>query len=166
MGTRSLHIFPFNGKKKTQYLQFDGYPENQIIKFINDSKYKINSPFFNLKNKKERAKYFLEYLNAYYNYRAYDSEHSVKANYTFNQSDDELINKLIKSFWVEYSYEWTVDEDSNIWLTVTDINTKELKIFTLNNLLEYANKLINSQLTKEELESIFSFDKEEQYEKN
>ena len=121
MGTRSVHFFPDkSGNIRYQYLQFDGYPSNQIFKFLTS----FNREIF---SKKLRNIYLpthpysrdvvVDFLEVYYKCRSFDSPHS------FGESevvDDARMKRIIadEDFGANYYYVWNFDEDDVLKLTV------------------------------------------------
>lgn len=152
MGTRSIHVFPMvNGRKKCQYLQFDGYPEYQILKFMADSKSKLKFhcvPLHNLIDgklqevpKSERIDDFLEYLDAYYKFRSYESGHSINMEYIMDDSDEDAFDEIIQRLGVEYKYEWTIDHNRDLNLTVTNTSSNKSRVYSIKELTEGSEKI-------------------------
>jgi len=153
MGTRSMHLFPqAAGGYVGQYLQFDGYPSNQMYRIIAEMKL-----LSNIGDRKSPRKFKLDYLESYYSFRSYDSYHSIRGGtycgslYTFNEYnpdtgnykgfDDEEIEKHISlketvaNMFVEYLYEWIIDiEEPELRIThITTGNAIKFKIKDLAN---------------------------------
>ena len=152
MGTRSIHVFPMvNGRKKCQYLQFDGYPEYQILKFMLDSKSKLQFHCVKLHQlidgkvqevpKSERTDDFLEYLDAYYKFRSHESEHSINMEYILDDSDEDAVHKIIEQMGVEYKYEWTINKNHDLNLTVTNTSSNKSRLYSIKELSEVSAKI-------------------------
>jgi hypothetical protein len=152
MGTRSIHIFPMvKGRKKCQYLQFDGYPEHQILKFIADSKSILNYHFVPLHDlidgklqevpKSERINDFLEYLDAYYKFRSYESRHSVNMELIIGDFEENAFDETIQRLSVEYIYEWKIDNKGGLNLTVINTSSNKSRVYSIKELNELSEKI-------------------------
>jgi len=153
MGTRSMHLFPqAAGGYVGQYLQFDGYPSNQMYRIIAEMKL-----LSNIGDKKSPRKFKLDYLESYYSFRSYDSHHSIRGGtyccslYPFNEynpdtgnykgfNEEEIETQLslkeaVANMFVEYLYEWIIDiEEPELRIThITTGNAIKFKIKDLAN---------------------------------
>ena len=153
MGTRSMHLFPqAAGGYVGQYLQFDGYPSNQMYRIIAEMKL-----LSNIGDKKSPRKFKLDYLEAYYSFRSYDSYHSIRGGtyccslYPFNEYNPDTGNykgfdeqeietqlslkEAVANMFVEYLYEWIIDiEEPELRIThITTGNAIKFKIKDLAN---------------------------------
>ena len=167
MGTRSMHLFPqaagYVGQYLQlgyvgQYLQFDGYPSNQMYRIISEMKL-----LSNIADKKTPRKFKIDYLEAYYSFRSYDSYHSIRGGtycgslYTFNEynpdtgkykgfDDREIetqisLKETVANMFVEYLYEWIIDIEQPE-LRITHISTGNVIKFTIKDLANSTNTSI------------------------
>lgn len=126
MGTRSMHIFPSDNKDKfiCQYLQFDGYPENQLAVIIKDIK-RVSMSIRLYKDKDV----FYNFIRSYYKFRSFETPHSIN-------NSKEVVSYNVKDFiedWCEWSYEW-IEENESVFLQVTrlhDLKSIKIKIHTI-----------------------------------
>ena len=153
MGTRSMHLFPQAAGYVGQYLQFDGYPSNQMSRIMSEMKL-LDS----ISDKKIPLKFKLDYLESYYKFRSYDSYHSLRGGaycgslYAFNEYNPDTGNYngwnnikqieehislkvTIENMFVEYLYEWIIDiEEPEIRIThISTGNAIKVKIKDLAN---------------------------------
>lgn len=157
MGTRSMHLFPqAAGGYVGQYLQFDGYPSNQMYRIISEMKL-----LSNIADKKTPRKFKIDYLESYYSFRSYDSYHSIRGGtycgslYTFNEynpdtgkykgfDDREIetqisLKETVANMFVEYLYEWIIDIEQPE-LRITHISTGNVIKFTIKDLANEKNR--------------------------
>ena len=111
----------------------------------------------NLGDKKSPRKFKLDYLEAYYSFRSYDSYHSIRGGtyccslYPFNEynpdtgnykgfNEEEIETQLslkeaVANMFVEYLYEWIIDiEEPELRIThITTGNAIKFKIKDLAN---------------------------------
>lgn len=133
MGTRSMHIFPSDNKGKfiCQYLQFDGYPQNQLDVIIKD----INRSWMSIRFYKDKIDkdVFYNFIRSYYKFRSFETPHSIN-----NSTEVDSYN--VKDFtenWCEWSYEW-IEENENVFLQVTrlhDLKSIKIKLHAIFELL-------------------------------
>lgn len=156
MGTRSMHLFPQAAGYVGQYLQFDGYPSNQMSRIMSEMKL-----LSNIGDKKIPLKFKLDYLESYYSFRSYDSYHSIRGGtycaslYTFNEynpdtgnykgfNDEEIetqisLKETVGHMFVEYLYEWIIDiEEPKV--KITHISTGNVIKFKIKDLADEINK--------------------------
>ena len=156
MGTRSMHLFPQAAGYVGQYLQFDGYPSNQMSRIMSEMKL-----LSNIGDKKIPNKFKLDYLESYYSFRSYDSYHSIRGGtyccslYPFNEynpdtgnykgfDDKEIETQLslkeaVGNMFVEYLYEWIIDiEEPEI--RIAHISTGNVIKFKINDLANEKNR--------------------------
>jgi hypothetical protein len=132
MGTRSIHIFPSDNKDKfiCQYLQFDGYPENQLAVIIKDIKRVSMSVQCN--NNKIEKDVFYNFIRSYYKFRSFETPHSIN-----NSTEVKSYNlkNFTENWWCEWSYEW-IEQNEIVFLRVTRLHDlKSIKI-RLNAMFE------------------------------
>ena len=143
MGTRSIHVFPCvnkygrwkddDRKWVMQYIQFDGYPSEQIYLFALDFKDRYRHTFQVRHDtySKECMDEFFEYLRAYYYLRSFETYHSIN-NVSFVNTYG--LGDLTK-YGCDYSYEWYDNRENNknsigsfendpmIYLTITKVSS-------------------------------------------
>ena len=159
MGTRSMHLFPQAAGYVGQYLQFDGYPSNQMYRIMSEMKL-----LSNIGDKKIPRKFKVDYLEAYYSFRSYDSYHSIRGGtycgslYSFNeynpdtgnykgfddiqQAETQLsLKETVENMFVEYLYEWIIDIEEPE-LRITHISTGNVIKFTIKDLANSTNTSI------------------------
>lgn len=159
MGTRSMHIYPsIDDSYHGQYLQFDGYPSNQIGRILSELKL-----LYKLVEKDTPLKFKFDYLECYYNFRAYDSTHSLKCNdslYNFNKHDPDnlpdLILKKLETMWVEYLYQWIIDLEEPE-LRITHIKTGNVVKLKIKELVAVTNNSITLPNGKSVMQNIEEF---------
>jgi hypothetical protein len=153
-----MHLFPKDAVNYVgQYLQFDGYPSNQMYRIMSEMKL-----LSNIGDKKTPRKFKLDYLESYYNFRSYDSYHSIRGGaycgslYTFNeynpdtgnyngfddiqQAETQLsLKETVENMFVEYLYEWIIDIEEPE-LRITHISTGNVIKFKIKDLANEKNR--------------------------
>ena len=180
MGTRSMHLFPqAAGGYVGQYLQFDGYPSNQMYRIMSEMKL-LDS----ISDKKIPLKFKLDYLESYYKFRSYDSYHSLRGGaycgslYTFNeynpdtgnyngwnnikQIEDHInLKTTIENMFVEYLYEWIIDCEEPE-LKITHITTGNAIKFKIKDLSKETNNSVTLPNGKSVTQNIEEFSEKAQ----